>query len=259
MRKNHFFVRLGRHGRLMRDGEATGGGTPAGGGDNSGGNSGAGAAASGESNNSGQEFDPSAFWGGSNSEAGSAPNGESAQPGGGNESGSSDGQGLQTALTERFESMTFGDPVFDADITQQINEGDFSGVQERFDAMGRNIVRNATSVALQIMKPMAEQIMEQMRGEMSTTFNSRDDSTALETMFPAAKNPAVRPAIQGIFDQAMKNTKGNREKAVSQTKEMLRFMAGATANDLDVSVAPRGPDDSGPSAPINWLDELSAR
>lgn len=260
MRKGYNFIRLGLHGRLMRDGGGEGGATPNGGGDNGGGNSGTEGQSSGESNNNGQEFDATAFWGGSESGDGSAPNGESAQSGTGNESGSSDGASLQAALTERFESMTFGDPVFDAEIAEQINGGDFSGVQERLNLMGRNVVRSATSVAIQIMRPMAEQIMSQMRAEMSETFNSRDDSQALETMFPAAKNPAVRPVIQSIFTQALKNTKGDRTEAVKQTKEMLRFMGSTTADDLDISVAPRGSEDSGrPAQKINWLEELTAR
>ena len=45
-----------------------------------------------------------------------------------------------------------------------------------------------------------------------------------------------------------------------QTKEMLRFMAGESANDLGIEIAPQGAGDrGGPNRSINWLDELTGR
>jgi hypothetical protein len=90
--------------------------------------------------------------------------------------------------------------------------------------------------------------------------NQRDNETALVKDFPAAKDPRVAPVIKSIFDQALVKSKGNRELAVKQTKQMVALMANTTADDLELSVAPRGAGDSRPSQPsINWLDELTGR
>lgn len=256
MRRGHNFIRLGLHGRLMKDGEGEGGAT---GGDNGQGNSDAGGSGDGESNNDGQAFDPKAFWGGSDSDGNPDPSGESAQGAGDDESGSS-GESLQEVLTGRLEKMTFGEPVFTAEVAEQFAAGDFKGVEERIQAQMRASVRNSMSMMVQILRPFSEQLMTQAREEMQQTFTGRDNNEALETTFPAAKNPAVRPMIQGIYTQALKNAKGNRAEAVKQTKEMLKFAAGVTADDLDISVAPRGSEDSGRPAPnIDWLDELTGR
>lgn len=254
MRKNHFFIRFGRHGGLMKED------TPGAGGDNTGGNSGAPASGGSESNNTGEAFDPATFWTGPNTQPSGAPAGESA-PQGNESGGSSEGTNLQEVLTGHLESMTFGEPIFDATIAEQINNGDFTGIQSRMEASQRAAVRESLGMMVKILRPFAEQLTTQLRGEMSETFTTRDNTQALETMFPGAKNPAVRPMIQSIYDQALKNTGGNREKAVAQTKEMLKHAAGVTASDLDISVHSRGADDSGRGSnpTINWLDELSAR
>lgn len=263
MRKGYNFIRFGLHGRLMRDGEGGGGATQSGGSDNAGGNSGDSSQSGGDSNNTGEGFDPSAFWGGSGQGGGSASSGESAgsSRSDSNTDGSGESADIGQTLTQQLSNLSFGDPIFTNEIAEQINNGDFNGVQDRFNTMGQNIVRQSLAMTVQILRPFAEQIQNQMREEFQGTLTNRDNNDTLTRDFPAAKDPRVAPVIQQIFNQALKNTGNNRERAVSQTKEMLRFMAGQTAQDLDLSVAPRGADDSGrpTNQTINWLDELSAR
>jgi hypothetical protein len=215
-----------------------------------------------DSNNTGAGFDAAAFWNGPAPAEGVAPPGESAS-GDSSESGTSgDGQrsDFATELTQRLDGLTFGDPIFNAEVAGQINEGNFDGVQERFTAMGRQIVRESMALQVQILRPFAEQLIEQMRGEVGQTFNARDNNESLVTLFPAAKNPAMAKTIEPIYAQALKNAKGDRVKAVAQTKEMLRFMAGESASDLNIEIAPRGQGDrGGPTPNFNWLDELTGR
>lgn len=260
-----------RAGRFMRapdhPGDA-GNVTQPGGGNNGsqGGEGNSGGAASGDSgaNNAGETFDPSAFWNGPAPAEGAAPSGESAGNKGG-ESGTNGGgngnqTGFATQLTERLNGLSFGEPIFNAEVAEQINEGNYTGVQERFNAMGQQIVREALAMQVQILRPFAEQLMEQVRQETQQTFTSRDNKESLVTLFPAAKNPVMAKTIQPIYDQALKNAGGNREKAVAQTKEMLRFMAGESAADLNIEIAPRGQGDrGGPTPNFNWLDELTGR
>lgn len=226
------------------------------------GNSGGGGSGTGDSNNTGETFDATAFWNGPAPDANAAPSGESAS-GSGSESGTS-GEGnrgeFANQLTERLNGLSFGDPIFNDEVAGQINEGNFNGVQERLNSFGQTIVREALAMQVQILRPFAEQLLEQVRNETQQTFNSRDNSESLVKLFPAAKNPAMAKTIQPIYDQALKNAKGNREAAVEQTKEMLRFMAGESASDLNIEIAPRGQGDrGGPTPNFNWLDELTGR
>jgi hypothetical protein len=242
------------------------GGTQPSGGNNSEGdgqgNSGGDASGGSDSNNTGASFDASAFWNGPAPAEGAAPSGESASKQGG-ESGNGGNQGnngFAQQLSERLNGLTFGDAVFNDEIAGQINEGNYSGVQDRLNAMGQQIVRESLAMQVQILRPFAEQLMEQVRNETKQTFDSRDNTESLEKLFPAAKNPAMAKTIRPIYDQALKNTKGDREAAVEQTKEMLRFMAGESAADLNIDVAPRGQGDrGGPTPNFNWLDELTGR
>ena len=251
-------------GRMIRDGNGHPGGgqaennDPAGGG----GNSDPAASAAADSNNAGDKFDPAAFWTGPAPAKDAASSGESAG-GNGGESGTGDkGQQGQFAqqLTQQLNGLKFGEPIFNDDIAKEINEGNYDGVQKRFEAAMQQSVRESLALQVQILRPFAEQLLEQVRNETKQTFSSRDDKESLVTLFPAAKNPVMAKTIQPIYDQALKNAGGNREKAVAQTKEMLRFMAGESAKDLNIDIAPRGQgDQGGPTPNFNWLDELTGR
>lgn len=210
-----------------------------------------------DSNNAGNQFDPAVFWDGPAPAGDPAPSGESA----GGSSGESDNQGnFGQQLAERLNGLSFGDPVFNDDIAGQITEGNYGGVQDRLNAMGQNIVRESLAMQVQILKPFAEQLLAQVRNETQQTFSSRDNEESLVKLFPAAKNPVMAKTIQPIYAQALKNANGNREAAVEQTKEMLRFMAGASASDLNLEVAPKGEGGRGaPTSNFNWLDELTGR
>ncbi|MGL5935883.1 MAG: hypothetical protein ACRCZI_09715 [Cetobacterium sp.] len=223
------------------------------------GNSGTDASGESDSNNTGNNFDPTSFWDGPAPASGAASSEESAGNNGG-ESDAGGGNGFAQQLTDRLNGLSFGEPIFNDEIAGQINEGNYQGIQERLNGMGQQIVREALAMQVQILRPFAEQLLEQVRNETQQTFTSRDNKESLVTLFPAAKNPVMAKTIQPIYDQALKNAGGNREKAVAQTKEMLRFMAGESAADLNIDVAPRGQGDRGGPTPVtNWLDELTVR
>lgn len=247
-------------GRFMRAPDHPGDG---GGGNNAApppaGNSGDSTSETSEQNNTGNEFDPAAFWNSPASAGDGAPSGESGA-GKQGESGTQEPSNFGQELATRLSTLTFGDPVFNDEVAGQINEGNFTGVQDRLNAMGQSIVREALAMQVKILRPFAEQLMEQVRQETNQTFNNRDNVESLERLFPAAKNPAMAKTIQPIYDQALLNAKGDRTKAVEATKEMLRFMAGESAKDLGVEVLPRGEGGMrSPSPNTNWLDELTSR
>ena len=251
-----------RLGRFLRDNEGHPGGLPGGGGDNNANVSGNSGGESGNpgsgGDNPGEDFDPTAFWDSPAPETNAAPNGESA---GTSQSGSgADDNSFAQQLTSQLGGLTFGESLMTPEIAAEMNEGNFANFEQRVQTQMRAAVRHALALNVQVLRPFAEQIMSQMRDEMGSTLSGRDDVDTLTRDFPAAKNPQGAPMIKSVFEQALKRTKGNRGLAVAQTKQMLRVMAGATADDLDIDVAPRGAGDNRPANPtINWLDELTGR
>lgn len=251
-----------RLGRMIRDGEGHPAGVP--GADNAGatgGNSGAAGNSDSGGNNDGQAFDATSFWNSpepnadGSSNDGSANGGDSASGNGGDQGGN-----FAEQLTTQLNGLSFGEPLLNAEIAEQINNGDFTGFEKRATAMMQQTVRHALSMNVQILRPLAEQILQQVDQKIQSTLSGRDDSDALLTDFPAARDPKVAPMIRQVFNQALKNTKGDRKTAVSQTKEMIALMTNTAAGDLGLNVAPRGSDDSGRPAPVtNWLDELTGR
>lgn len=208
--------------------------------------------------NASDEAELAAFWGGSSD--GDGNNSDSS--GGSVDPDSSGGTGDQndsaTQLGEQLNNLNFG-AVFDTDIVTEINNGDFTNFNARMNTHLQNTVRQSLLMNVQVMRQYGERIMAQMREEFSGTLEGRDDQAQLIKDFPAAANPMVAPIIQQIFSQALKNSGGDRGKAVTQTKKMVRLMARNTGTDLGLNVAPRSENDAPPTPPVNWVDELMGR
>jgi hypothetical protein len=262
MRKNrkalflHSDIVRGRY--LKQDAAAGGGATPDAGGANA--DTGAGnssAPASGESsdNNTGNSFDANAFWGGSAPDESGSSDSESAS---GDQSGS--GTEFKEQLTQQLNNLNFGDPIMTPETMEAMQNGDFKGFNEGIQKMVAHGVRQSLGLAVSVLRPFADQIMTDVEDRISQRLGTRDDADQLLTDFPAAKDPKIRPVVENLYKQALKNTKGDRPAAVEQVKSMMRLVSTSVADDLGLNVAPRGPDDSGrPTTSVNWLDELSAR
>lgn len=202
---------------------------------------------SGESNNTGETFDAGAFWGEPD------PNEQTPQ--------GPDADAVRNGLTESLANLNFGAIPFDNEIAEQINSGNFDGINQRLQEFGTNAVKQSLAMTVSILKPLTEQILTQVRAEVSGTMSGRDDADQLVRDFPSAKDPKIRPVVQNLYTQALKNTKGNRAEATAQVKSMMALITQSTSDDLGLDVAPRGADDFGRSRSptINWLDELSGR
>lgn len=213
--------------------------------------------ASGDSgnNNAGPAFDASTFWNSQDQDGTGSGDSQSAS---GDDSGSD--TGLREELTQRLESLNFGDPVFSQEIMEAAQSGDYNGLNQALNGAMSHAVRQALGLSVSVLRPFAEQIMTQVRDEINQTMGQRDDSDQLVKDFPTAANPQIRPVVENLYKQALKNTKGDRPSAVQQVKEMMRLMSTSVADDIGLNVAPRGADDSGrpPARAVNWLDELSA-
>lgn len=225
------------------DDTGAGTGDSTGGTDNTQGNSGAGTNDSGGTNNTGGENTFETFWEEPESPKGKSPSGGSADSNSGSsgdEAGSNYGKELMTQLG----GLDFGGQVFTPEIAEQIANGDLKGANERFQQQQRMGVQHALVMSAQLMQKYGDSLMTRVKNEIQTALGGEKNTDTLLSNFPAAKNPAIRPMIQGVFDQSMKHTGGNRDKAVAMTKDMLKFMGQAAGAEMDINRAPTNAEDS---------------
>lgn len=244
--------RLGRYLRAPEGHEESG--TPA---NNSQGNSGGTAGGTGDSNNTGTGFDHTAFWSGSDDADGETPaTGSAANPPaspGSTEGGQPQSQGSSIAAT--IAAMTFGD-VMTQEAATKLAEGDPADFHKNLNVALRGAVQNSLIQSVGIMKQMRTQILEEVESKIQGSLGNRDNDAALIKAFPSAANPAVKPIVKNIFDRAMQVTKGNRDAAVSMTREMLKFQTGKMSEDLGIPPASSGDSSAQVPSNVNWAEEL---
>ena len=260
-------IRLGRHGHPMRDeqGHGTPTPTPQASGDNTAGNSGGTGAESSGTNNGGQEFDLSAFWAGPGEGSSASPRkGESAESG---ESSSGQqqqsGQGEQQTnpvqqLATDIGGLTFENPMT-REAMDQLSEGNIEGFQAGINKLGQQAVQQAIRLMLPILGQVRDGLRSEIQGGIQTNNTSRENEAALSKAFPAYSNPATRPQIEQVFNQAMKHMGNDRTKAIALAKDMLRLQVQTLESDVDLPPRTSGDGFGGPSRNINWADELLGR
>lgn len=254
-------------GRLMRapdhptGGESGGGGGGDGGqqpqnnqGNLGGGNSGFGEnGGGGNQNNTGTQFDPSAFWSSPSGGEGSSSSGESA--GSTNPDGQPRNHGQEFA--SRLNGLNFAPNVFTNEAVESMNNGDATQLHQNLNNMGREVTRQAVLMSAQLMQLFGEQMMNDVQDRIQQAFTGRDDESNLGKEIPSYNKPGMKPIIDGIFAQAMTVTNGNRQAALAMTKEMLKMQAGNLAQDFNIGTPPPGPGDSGHTT--DWVAALLGR
>lgn len=240
-----------RMGRFLRapDGHPDGGTDSGTGENNGGGNSGESNGDSNSQNNTGQAPDGTQFW--------NEPP-EDSNANGNNNDGSDDSQQFGQTINETIQGLNFGE-LFTADIGTQIQEGDLTGINDRFQELGRSMVTQSVQQSIRIMQRFGAQLLEQSQAQISEALGGRDNDSELVTAFPAAmKDPASAPLVKQVFTQAMKHTKGDRKGAIEMTRSMLSMVGKGAREDLGIPNS--NPDDfMGEGSNLVNLDSLLGR
>lgn len=249
--------------RIMKasDGEHGGGSATDSGGvtNNTGSNSTESSAESGGTNNAGQEFDAEGFW------AEPKPKTEPVAPTATTtpQTQTQDQQKeFGTQLGNMIGAIKF-DGVFTNDIAEQIKEGDYSGINDAIQNQLRSAVRESLTVNAQVLSRYGQGLQTRFEQMIQDHMGTRDNNDTLLASFPSAKDPAVRPMIQSVFDQALKHSGGDRTKAVAMAKDMLKVMGPKMATDMNLTTPPGGREDGGAGnitqSGQDLLDELLGR
>lgn len=208
--------------------------------DNAGGNSGAGGNTGGNQDNPGAGPDLTAFWKEPVvADAGSAGDKPPLASG-------ATGQQENTSqeFTQKLAALDFG-PVFTDEIAKQVGEGNLEGANKAFQAQGQKIAKESLIMSAQLMQLHGENLMQKVAAMMDERFGTRDNNSSLAKSFPSYQEEGMKPIIDGIFQQSMKHTKGDRTAAITMTKDMLKFVGKTGRADMGLNDAPGGPGDEG--------------
>lgn len=233
-----------------------------GGGDNTGGNAGTQRNDSSGQDNSGTGFDASAFWNEPVVDKSTSPSGGSADSGStatGTQQAPNKGQQFATEFAQKLDSLPMGKDPFSPEVIAELAEGKTEGINTALQSMGREAVRQSVMMNAQLMSAFGDQLMTRMEALVEAKLGNRDNSSTLLENFPSAKDPAMRPMIQGVFDQSMKHTNGDRVKAVAMTKDMLKFLGKTGASDLGIDTPPTSPGDTMTPGAKSLVEQLLTR
>lgn len=224
--------------------------------DPAGGNQQTGAGDSSGGDNSGQTFDGKSFWKMPESSGDKSSSGGSADS---SSSGSGNQVTPQQEIATRLQNLTYPD-VFTPEIGEQIGKGDLTGVNKAISQQLVQSTQQAVAMSAQIMKLVSEKIMSDVDSRINGAFGNRDNVQSLSKEFPSYNDPGMKPVIDGVFNQAMSLSKGDRDAAIKSTREMLRYMGKSGAQDLGITEAPGSQSDSFSSSRASALvDELLGR
>ena len=241
-------ARRGLHGGLLKDDEGHGGGGGQGdsgqGGNNGGGNGGDSNTQGGGQNNNGQEFNAEGFWNSPEPEGGNS--GESQGP-----TDQEFGQSLLQGITQYQ-----GGAVFDAETASQIAEGNLDGVNQRMQQMQQGVLRQSLIMMSQILQRFESQMEGRINGAITQNSTQRDDTSMLAEAFPSYGQAAMKPVINGVFQQSLRHTKGDRKAALEMTRGMLRSMGQLGGSDMGIQTPPNNPDDFQSNGPSSLVQEL---
>jgi hypothetical protein len=210
-------------------------------GNNGAGNSGDSGAGDDGKNNSGQGDPTAGFWDKSQeADTGSGDSGE-------------EGKAIGAELAQMISGAQFA-PVFTKELADQIAEGNLDGINQAMAQSHQAAMKQSVGVFAKLLEAVTGRMQADFDSRIQKALGGDKANQALESHFPAAKDPAIRPMIQQVFDQSLANTKGNVAEAVKQTNAMLK--AFGTRTGLTTPPAdPSGSSDNSKSL----VDELLSR
>lgn len=114
-----------------------------------------------------------------------------------------------------------GPEVFTKEIADKIADGDLAGVNEAMAARDQALMQHSVLVTAKLLGGVIDRLSTDFDQRIQKALGGRDNEIALETHFPLAKDPSMRPMVQRVWDQSLVNAKGDRQVAIRLTKGML--------------------------------------
>lgn len=202
---------------------------------NTGGNSGESENNNSSEDNGGQKPDLSKFW--------EEPKEEGDGSNESDDTASQESQALGTELKQAIDGFA-PPPTFSKDVAEAIANGDFESVNKALADAHRQTIQQSIVLTAKMVGKVMERMQSDFDARIQKALGNEANNSFLESQFPLAKNPQYRPVVERVWNQALKNSKGDRNKAISLTRGMLEAFGSEVAPNLRDA-----PDD--PTAGIN--------
>jgi hypothetical protein len=149
-------------------------------------------------------------------------------------------------------------PVFTKEIGEQIAEGNFDAANKLIQDGHQSAIRASVVVTSKLIGAVVTKLQSDFDARINAALGNKDNSEFLKQNFPQAKNPTLAPMVERVWQQAMTNSKGNREDAIRLTRGMLAAMGKEFAPD-DIRNPPDDVSGLNTSATQSLVDSLLAR
>lgn len=202
--------------------------------DNTGGNSGESDNQNSDEDNNGQKDELAGFW--------ETPEDEEES-----DDSEDDSVAASQALGAELKTAIEGfapKPLFTKEIAEAIAEGNFDGANEALVASHRATIQQSLMLTAKMVGAVAQRMQADFDQRIQSALGNTKNTEFLESEFPLAKNAQYRPMVERVWNQALKNSKGDRQKAIRMTRGMLEAFGSDVAPNLRDA-----PDD--PTAGIN--------
>jgi len=184
---------------------------------------------------------------------------EEGKPGESDDQTTQASQALGGELKQMIDNFAPPSPVFSKEIAEKIAEGDFDAANQAMAASHKATIQTSVMAAAKLVGAVAQRMQADFDQRINAAFGNKDNSDFLQQNFPQAKNPALAPMVERVWNQSLLNTKGDRKEAVKMTRAMLNAMGTEFAPD-DIR---RAPDDStagvNTAASRSFVDSLLER
>jgi hypothetical protein len=122
-----------------------------------------------------------------------------------------------------------GPEVFTKEIADKIADGDLAGVNEAMKQRDTALLNHAVVMSAQLVGALFDKMSADFDARIQNAFGNKDSEITLETHFPLAKDKAMRPMVERVWQQALVNANGNKEEAIRQTRGMLEAFGSKTS------------------------------
>lgn len=205
----------------------------------------------GDENNDGQVADFSSFW--KDDEPKDEPTGDKAPV-----TPAVTPQDPMQQLNAVLDGIDFK-PVMNDETTQALADNDPKAFNEAVQTQLRQAVRESLFLTARMVKTQQERMETFVQKRIDAALQLDRDEVLLGKELPFSQRPEIQPIAQGIFANALKVVKGDREKAIAMTRAFFGNMAEVSAPDLNL--APAGEQEARviankEAAGIDWLAEM---
>lgn len=158
------------------------------------------------------------------------------------------------AINAMVDGLDFGEGIKPTEeMLAEMEKGDFT----IFNTNLMEGQKKAAIANMQVTAKMLHSAMDQMKAmitsQIATNTTVQDRTNAMLEGIPAAKDPSLRPMVEGMYAQSLKRNKGDVAKSVAETNDFIKHFASQANPQLET---PPGASANGGTGPTEKTAEV---